>query len=78
VLALSLIDQAAAIESLDVVGVGRQRLIELRQRFIGLAGVCKCLAARRVIFGVTDILCGDRVGRLLGSGLRFRLVVRAP
>jgi hypothetical protein len=75
---LSLIDQAAAVECLNVVGIGRKRLVELCERFVGFSGSRQFLTARRVILGLADVLRGDRVGGLLGSGRLLRFIIGAP
>jgi hypothetical protein len=77
VLVLDLIDQAAAVERLRVVGIERERGIEFRQRLVVLAGSCQNLAAGGVALCVADVLLTDRIRRFFGGGLRF-VIVRTP
>ena len=73
VLLLTLIDQAAAVEGLRVVGIERDRAIEFRERFFGLAGFGENLAARGVALCVADAACADIIGRFLRDRLRLSL-----
>src|SRR5258708_22367367 len=71
VLLFALIDQAAAVQRLRAVGVERERAIEFREGFLGLAGFGQNLAVRGVALRVADAAGADIVGRLLRD--RFRL-----
>src|SRR5258708_11661048 len=71
VLVFALIDQAAAVQRLRVVGVERERAIEFREGFLGLAGFGQNLAVRGVALRVADAAGADIVGRFLRD--RFRL-----
>ena len=62
-LLVGLIDQAAAVQGRDVVGIEYERAVEFRERFFGLAGFGERLAACSVALCVADALSADRAGR---------------
>ena len=74
---LGLTDQAAPVERPHVVGIKRQRALELGERFFVVAGFGQRLATRCIALGVTDVARAGIVSRFR-LGLRLRLFLVAP
>src|SRR4029077_5802959 len=75
-LLVALIDEAAAVQRLGVVGIDRERLLELGPRFLGLARARQRPAVYGNPLRFADVLGGD-LGRWLRDGFRLRFLVRS-
>ena len=73
---LALVDQAAAVERLHIIGVERERLLELGHGLIVLAGMDQRLSLGGVALRLLDVGRAD-FRRWRGGGLRRGLLVGA-